>query len=246
MTPGCVKAASDILQNMDESVDPCEDFYQFACGGFIKKTIIPDDRTRMSSFSVLSDELLLQVRMLLEEESPSGEAKPFRMARDLYKSCMDIQKIEALGLEPIKQILNDLGGWPVLLGPGQAWAWDDGSYIWYEQVYKFREFGYSVDYLVDFSVTTDLKNSSWRVLDIDQPGLGMSREYLIKGLEDEDVQVMKFLKIEFPGSSIYLAQWIFSGIFVFVRKTFHVKIIGRKNDILSEIIKNCWSKIINN
>lgn len=62
MTPGCVKAASEILNNMDESVNPCDDFYQFACGGFIKKTVIPDDRTRMSSFSVLSDELLEQVR----------------------------------------------------------------------------------------------------------------------------------------------------------------------------------------
>ena len=49
--------------------------------------------------------------------------------------------------------------------------------------------GYSVDYFVDFSVTTDLKNSSWRILDIDQPTLGMSREYLIKGYKDEDVKV---------------------------------------------------------
>jgi predicted metalloendopeptidase len=49
--------------------------------------------------------------------------------------------------------------------------------------------GYSVDYFFDFSVTTDLKNSSWRILDIDQPSLGMSREYLVKGLEDEDVKV---------------------------------------------------------
>ncbi len=56
-------------------------------------------------------------------------------------------------------------------------------------MYKFRDMGYSVDYFVDFSVTTDLKNSSWRILDLDQPGLGMSREYLIKGMQDEDVQV---------------------------------------------------------
>ena len=46
-----------------------------------------------------------------------------------------------------------------------------------------------MDYFFDFSVTTDLKNSSWRILDIDQPSLGMSREYLVKGLEDEDVKV---------------------------------------------------------
>ena len=61
MTPGCVKASAEIISNMDHTADPCDDFYQFACGGFIEKTVIPDDRTRMSSFSVLSDELLTQV-----------------------------------------------------------------------------------------------------------------------------------------------------------------------------------------
>ncbi len=61
MSRGCVKTAADILANMDEAADPCVDFYQFACGGFIDKTSIPDDRTRMSSFSVLGDQLLTQV-----------------------------------------------------------------------------------------------------------------------------------------------------------------------------------------
>ena len=59
-------------------------------------------------------------------------------------------------------------------------------------VYRFREFGYSVDYLLDFSVTADLKNSSWRVLDLDQPTLGMAREYLMKGIEDDDVKVRAY------------------------------------------------------
>ena len=54
--------------------------------------------------------------MILETDSSPNEAKPFRMAKDVYKSCMDVGKIEELGLEPIKEILNDLGGWPVLLG----------------------------------------------------------------------------------------------------------------------------------
>jgi len=62
MTKGCVQTAADILNNIDESVDPCEDFYHFACGGFMERVSIPDDRTRMSSFSVLGDELLTQVR----------------------------------------------------------------------------------------------------------------------------------------------------------------------------------------
>ena len=106
MTPGCVKTASDILNNMDEEVNPCGDFYEFACGGFMKRTSIPDDRTRMSSFSVLGDELLTQVRMLLEEENAPGEPKPFQMARNVYKSCMDKESIEQLGTEPLKEKLR--------------------------------------------------------------------------------------------------------------------------------------------
>ena len=64
MTPGCVQTAAAIIKNMDTSVNPCQDFYKFACGGFVKRTVIPDDRTRMSSFSVLGDELLTQVGYL--------------------------------------------------------------------------------------------------------------------------------------------------------------------------------------
>ena len=109
---------------------------------------------------------------------------------------MDKENIEKLGLEKIKDILEKLGGWPVLEGD----SWDAkhdarNPYIWYDQIFKFRDMGYSVDYFVDFSVVTDLKNSSWRVLDIDQPVFGMSREYLIKGKEDDDVKVRSMNRI---------------------------------------------------
>ncbi|XP_040574082.1 neprilysin-2 isoform X2 [Lepeophtheirus salmonis] len=186
MSKGCITTASEILRNMDESVDPCEDFYRFSCGGFIDKTIIPDDRTRMSSFSVLSDELLAQVRYLLESESLANEPRPFRMAKDVYNACMNKEQIEVLGQDPIKNILDRLGGWPVIIGD----SWNNGGkpYVWYKQVYMLRRIGYSVDYLVDFSVAIDLKNSSRRILDLDQPRFVLDREYLIKGFNDEDVQ----------------------------------------------------------
>merc|ERR1712088_867660 len=67
-------------------------------------------------------------------------------------------------------------------------SWDSDSFSWIELVYKNRKHGYSTDYLIDFSIVTDSKNSSWRVIDIDQASLGMSREYLINGFEDDDVR----------------------------------------------------------
>ena len=48
-------------------------------------------------------------------------------------------------------------------------------------VYRNRAFGYSIDHMFDFSVTADVKNSTWRILDLDQPSLGLPRKYLIKG-----------------------------------------------------------------
>jgi len=183
-TKGCIQTAADLLDKLDETADPCDDFYQFACGSFIEETVIPDDRTRTSMFSILGDKLDVQVRGLLEGEIKPNDPKPFQMAKSVFQSCMDKETIEAAGLEPLKLILKKMGGWPLLEGP----AWKEEGYKWYEMTYKFRENGYSVDYLVDFSVTTDLKNSSWRILDLDQPGLGMAREYLMKGLDDPDVQ----------------------------------------------------------
>jgi membrane metallo-endopeptidase-like protein 1 len=108
----------------------------------------------------------------------------------MFQSCMNKDIIEERGVAPLINVLNAMGGWPLLEGPN----WNKEGFKWYEMVYRFRDMGYSVDYLVDFSVTTNLKNSSWRVLDLDQPSLGMAREYLMKGLDDEDLKVKTFLQ----------------------------------------------------
>ena len=46
LTEGCVVNAADLLKQMDRKVDPCQDFYKFACGGFIADTVLPEDKTR--------------------------------------------------------------------------------------------------------------------------------------------------------------------------------------------------------
>ena len=42
-TEACRQQTADLVEQMDRTVDPCQDFYQFACGGFINKTVVPKD-----------------------------------------------------------------------------------------------------------------------------------------------------------------------------------------------------------
>ncbi|XP_065163092.1 neprilysin-2-like isoform X3 [Atheta coriaria] len=184
LTPGCIHTASKVLDSMDTSVDPCDDFYQFACGNFVKNTNIPDDKSSVTVFSTISDLLQEQLRTMIEEPIDPKEPKPFQLTKKMYKACMNKTAIEADGLKTINAIFKELGGWPALDGD----QWKEAEFDWREAVYRFRKVGYSVDYFMDFSVGIDLKNSSRRIIDLDQAALGLRREFLIKGIEDKLVK----------------------------------------------------------
>lgn len=49
--------AASLLSAMDPTADPCEDFYQFACGTWDKKHLIPEDKSSINTFEVLADRL---------------------------------------------------------------------------------------------------------------------------------------------------------------------------------------------
>lgn len=180
LTKGCVQAASKMLDQMDENVEPCDDFYNFACGNFVDNTIIPDDKVSVNTFSVISDKLQEQLRTIVTAPIDENEIEPFKNVKRLYLACMNKTYIEERGLTPLQDIHESLGGWPVVKGD----AWEEKLWTWQQSVKEFRKRGYSTDYIFDFSVGTDLKNSTRRIIDIDQAALGLSREYLIKGIEN--------------------------------------------------------------
>ncbi|XP_031344617.1 neprilysin-2-like isoform X2 [Photinus pyralis] len=179
MTAGCNRTAADVLSNMDPNIDPCDDFYKFACGNFIKRTKIPDDKSFVTSFNLLSDLLQVQLRTMIGEPVEPEEPGPFVQLKRLYSSCMNTTAIELDGLTTMKAVLQDLGGWPVIEG-----QWDQSKFEWTKSVYKFRKTGYSIDFFLKFSVSIDYKNSTLRVIQIDQAELLLAKEYFSKGLED--------------------------------------------------------------
>lgn len=72
--------------------------------------------------------------------------------------------IEERGLKPLQDIHESMGGWPVVRGDN----WDEKSWSWQKSVQDFRKRGYSTDYIFDFSVGSDLKNSTRRIIDVNQ------------------------------------------------------------------------------
>lgn len=65
-------------------------------------------------------------------------------------------------MKPLIDIHKSLGGWPVVEGEN----WDESQWSWTKSVKDFRARGYSADYILDFSVGTDLKNSTRRIIDV--------------------------------------------------------------------------------
>ena len=118
-----MKAAASILEKIDESVEPCDDFYSFACGQFVKNTVIPEDKASIDSFDLVDDTVQEQMKKIITEPINDSDIEPFKNAKKFYAACMDTEAIEKRGLEGINKIQESMGGWPVVQGD----KWNENS-----------------------------------------------------------------------------------------------------------------------
>lgn len=156
LTAGCNYAAQNAIDYMDLSIEPCDDFYQFACGNFAKESNESDD-----IFSRVQHELNAQLHALISEKIDPNDPAPFNMAKRLYNACMNESQIEEHGLEPLLSITDKMGGWPVV--KGDQWN-ENADWNWIETIKHFNSIGYSADYIFGFTIATDLKNTTARTL----------------------------------------------------------------------------------
>jgi putative endopeptidase len=86
---------------LDKSANPCDDFYQFACGGWIKAHPAPADQPGYGRFNELQDRNNEILKGILEEAAKPGSPADMRKIGDYYSSCMDESAIEAKGTGPL-------------------------------------------------------------------------------------------------------------------------------------------------
>ena len=91
--------------NLDKTCKPCDDFYQFAMGGWMKSNPIPPEFATWGTFTQLADKNQENLRQILEaaESAKAAPGSNEQKIGDFYASCMDTAAIDSAGTKPIER-----------------------------------------------------------------------------------------------------------------------------------------------
>jgi predicted metalloendopeptidase len=171
-----------VKEAMDTTADPCQDFYQYACGGWIKNTELPSDKARWTrSFSVIREANREFIRDVLKDAAGKpGDDPDRKRLGDFYGSCMDEKAVEAAGAKPLEPLMKLV-----------STVEDAGSLIAVSA--KLQRWG--IGALLGLGVFPDFKNPDLSIAWFFQGGIGMpDRDYYVSDDENKKNLLVEYEK----------------------------------------------------
>ncbi|GMS85785.1 hypothetical protein PENTCL1PPCAC_7960, partial [Pristionchus entomophagus] len=164
------KDASELLHRaVNLTADPCEDFYSYSCGNWIASHDIPSDRVSISRFVLLRQKVTKEMKEVLESTSDVSKSKSKQKVRQIYRTCLDEEALEKGKSQDMIKAIKAVGSWPMIEGSTAKFNPRE-----FDLTNLLVEVGFrGVSPFLDVYITIDPKNTTRRVLSLDQGGLGL-------------------------------------------------------------------------
>ncbi|KAK0174634.1 hypothetical protein PV327_010389 [Microctonus hyperodae] len=153
-TASCKQTGKILLKGLNKSANPCDDFYEFACGRWAISNPIPSKNLDWSCQRISESNIEKRSLEILESKLPPGAVYPSKLIREFYAHCMDINARENAGLTPINNITRVMGGWP-LIGENSI---DVNDKIKWQSVDQYYQQLTGYNSIFKISVTSDYLN----------------------------------------------------------------------------------------
>ena len=110
-THDCVVAAGSLLSVMNLDANPCDDFYEYACGNFKSLNSIPTGEGKFDPMHSIARKIELKLLKLLEQDNERGTSSSAESkAKAYFHSCMDMEKISNSSIQLLRRMVEKLGG----------------------------------------------------------------------------------------------------------------------------------------
>lgn len=159
----CLSTAHRIIENLDIKQNPCENFYRYACDGWMNSHFLTPSQTSIGYFREIHQKNLMILYRILSNPS-DAKSQSYRNLKEYFQSCMNISNKENTARETLFTILEQVGVSSLFSEP-----WSEKSFNLVDSlVYTHK---HKINALFRMGITVDEKNNHLHRISFEQAGL---------------------------------------------------------------------------